>query len=163
MATDANWKTGDKNRGMAFSRYKNNSCYVAAIIDIEVNRASGMVSVPRIAMAAEAGLIVNPDGIVNQLEGGAIQSTSWTLREQIAFDNSQILTRSWADYSILTYAEVPKVTVSLINLPGERSLGVGEGSQGPVVAAIANAFARATGKRLRDVPFTPDKVKALLA
>ncbi len=163
VAADANWKTGDKNRGVSFSRYKNNSCYVAAIADIEVDRASGVVAVPRIALSVDAGMIVSPDGIVNQIEGGAIQSASWTLREQIAYDNSQILTKSWADYSILTYAEVPKVKVSLVNMPNERSLGVGEGSQGPVVAAIANAFARATGKRLRDLPFTPDKVKALLA
>ena len=163
VAADANWKTGDKNRGVAFSRYKNNSCYVAAIADIEVDRASGMVSVPRIALSVEAGLVVSPDGIVNQIEGGAIQSASWTLREQIAYDERQVLTKSWADYPIFTYAEVPKVKVSLINLTGERSLGVGEGSQGPVVAAIANAFARATGKRLRDLPFTPDKVKAALA
>ena len=163
VAADANWKTGDKHRGVSFSRYKNNSCYVAAIADIEVDRASGVVSVPRIALSVDAGMIVSPDGIVNQIEGGAIQSTSWTLREQIGYDNRQILTKSWADYSILTYAEVPKVKVSLVNMPNERSLGVGEGSQGPTVAAIANAFARATGKRLRDLPFTPDKVKAVLA
>ena len=162
VAADANWKTGEKNRGVAFSRYKNNSSYVAAIADIEVDRASGKVAVPRIAIAVECGLIVNPDGIVNQMEGGAIQSTSWTLREQVSFDNSRMLTRSWADYPILTYAEVPQVKVSLINLPDAPSLGAGEGAQGPTVGAIANAFARATGKRLRDLPFTPDKVKALL-
>ncbi len=163
VAADANWKTGEKNRGVAFSRYKNNSSYVAAIADIEVDRASGKVAVPRIALAVECGLIINPDGIVNQMEGGAIQSASWTLREQVTFDNSRMLTRSWADYPILTYAEVPQVKVSLINLPDAPSLGAGEGAQGPVVGAIANAFARATGKRLRDVPFTPEKVKAILA
>ena len=81
----------------------------------------------------------------------------------MAFDNRQILTKSWSDYPVLTYAEVPKVKVSLINMPGERPMGVGEGSQGPVVAAIANAFARSTGKRLRDLPFTPERVKSLLA
>ena len=163
VAADANWKTGDKHRGVAFSRYKNNSSYVAAIADIEIDRASGKVAVPRIAMAVECGMIVNPDGIVNQMEGGAIQSTSWALREQVNFDASQMLTRSWADYPILTYAEVPRVLVSLIDLPSAPSLGSGEGAQGPVVGAIANAFARLTGKRLRDVPFTPEKVKAILA
>ena len=163
VAADANWKTGEKNRGVAFSRYKNNSSYVAAIADIEVDRATGKVAVPRIAIAVECGLIVNPDGLVNQMEGGAIQSTSWTLREQVSFDNSRMLTRSWADYPILTYAEVPRVKVSLINLPDAPSLGAGEGAQGPTVGAIANAFARATGKRMRDLPFSPDKVKALLA
>ena len=114
-------------------------------------------------MAVECGKIVNPDGIVNQMEGGAIQSTSWALREQVNFDASQMTTRSWADYPILTYAEVPRVKVSLIDLPSAPSLGAGEGAQGPVVGAIANAFARLTGKRLRDVPFTPEKVKAILA
>ena len=163
VAADANWKTGDKHRGFAFSRYKNNSCYVAAIADVEVNRASGRVAVPRIAMAADAGLIVNPDGIINQIEGGAIQSASWTLLEQISFDRRQILTKSWNDYPVLNYAEVPKVKTTLINRPTDPSLGVGEGSQGPVVAAIANAVARSIGKRMRDLPFTPDKVKALLA
>ncbi len=163
VAADANWKAGDRNRGVAFSRYKNNSSYVAAIADIEVDRASGRVAVPRIALAVECGLIVNPDGIVNQMEGGAIQSTSWTLREQVNFDASQVLVKSWNDYPILTYAEVPTVKVSLINLPTAPSLGAGEGSQGPTVGAIANAFARSTGKRLRDLPFAPAKVKALLA
>ena len=157
------FRSGERNRGVAFSRYKNNSSYVAAIADIEVDRASGKVAVPRIAIAVECGLIVNPDGIVNQMEGGAIQSASWTLREQISFDNSRMLTRSWTDYPILTFAEVPRVKVSLINLPSAPSLGAGEGAQGPTVGAIANAFARATGKRMRDLPFSPDKVKALLA
>ena len=162
VAAGANWQTGDKHRGVSFSRYKNNGCYVAAIVDIEVDRASGKVAVPRIALAADAGLIVNPDGVINQLEGGAIQSTSWTLRESIGYDSRQILTKSWADYPVLTYAEVPRVKITLINQPGAPSLGVGEGSQGPVVAAIANAFARSTGKRLRDLPLAPARVKALL-
>lgn len=163
VAADANWKTGDKHRGVSFSRYKNIGCYVAAIVDIGVDRASGVVTVPEIVLAADAGLIVNPDGIINQLEGGAIQSTSWTLREQVAFDHRQILTKSWSDYPVLTYAEVPRVRTALINRPADPSLGVGEGSQGPVVAAIANAFARSTGKRLRDLPFTPERVKSVLA
>ncbi len=163
VAADANWKTGDKHRGVSFSRYKNIGCYVAAIVDIEIDRASGKLSVPRIAMVGDVGLIVNPDGIINQLEGGAIQSTSWTLGEQVSYDNRQILTKSWSDYPVLTYAEVPKVKTTLINRPSDPSLGVGEGSQGPVVAAIANAFARSSGKRLRDLPLAPARVKALLA
>ena len=162
VAADANWKTADKHRGVSFSRYKNIGCYVAAIVDIEIDRASGKVAVPRIVLVGDAGLIVNPDGIINQLEGGAIQSTSWTLREEVRYDNRQILTRSWADYPVLTYAEVPRVKTTLINRPNDPSLGVGEGSQGPVVAAIANAFARSSGKRLRDLPLAPARVKALL-
>lgn len=78
------------------------------------------------------------------------------------FDTNGIRTRDWSNYPILTMPEAPKVDIALINRPGERSLGAGEGSQGPTVAAISNAFARATGKRLRDLPFSPAKVKAAL-
>jgi CO/xanthine dehydrogenase Mo-binding subunit len=111
----------------------------------------------------DAGLAVNPDGIVNQIEGGIIQSASWTLKEQIKFDRQRITTRSWADYPIFTFNDVPAVEVHIINLPNERPLGVGEGSQGPTVAAIANAIANATGKRARDLPFTPEKIRTLIA
>ena len=100
---------------------------------------------------------------MNQIEGGIIQSTSWTLKEAIRFDAKHITTRSWADYPILTFAEVPSVEVVLLNRPDERPLGTGEGSQGPTVAAIANAVANATGARLRDLPFTPGRVKAAMA
>jgi CO/xanthine dehydrogenase Mo-binding subunit len=151
-----------RGRGIAFAKYKNLAVYVAVIADIEVAQASGVIRVPGLSLVADAGLIINPNGMMNQLEGGAIQSTSWTLREAIDFDNSRISTRSWADYPVLRFADVPAVSVSLINRPNEKSLGVGEGAQGPAAAAIANAFAAATGKRLRDIPFNPAKVKALL-
>ncbi len=172
VAADAGWKPGaaastangvSRGRGIAFAKYKNLAVYVAVIADIEVNRASGVVHVSHLSVAADAGLIINPNGLTNQLEGGCIQSTSWTLREAIAFDKSRVTTRSWADYPALRFADVPAVSVSLINRPTDKSLGVGEGTQGPTVAAIANAFANATGKRLRDIPFTPEKVKAILA
>lgn len=171
VAADAKWKPAatvsssngvSHGRGIAFAKYKNLAVYVAVIADIEVDRASGEIRVSHISVAADAGLIINPNGMTNQLEGGAIQSTSWTLREAIDFDHSRILTRSWADYPALRFADVPAVSVSLINRPNEKSLGVGEGTHGPTVAAIANAFAAATGKRLRDIPFTPAKVKTLL-
>jgi CO/xanthine dehydrogenase Mo-binding subunit len=106
-------------------------------------------------------MIVNPDGFANQIEGGCIQSTSWTLREAVAFDGTRILTRSWSDYPILRIDEVPAVEVKLIDRPDERPLGVGEGSQGPTAAAIGNAFANATGQRVRDLPLTADKVRVV--
>ena len=171
VASEARWTPGapgttnhgvSRGRGIAFAKYKNLAVYVAVIADIEVDRASGVIRVPGLSLVADAGLIINPNGMMNQLEGGAIQSTSWTLREAIDFDNSRISTRSWADYPVLRFADVPAVSVSLINRPNEKSLGVGEGAQGPAAAAIANAFAAATGKRLRDIPFNPAKVKALL-
>ena len=111
----------------------------------------------------EAGQIVNPDGFRNQIEGGIIQSTSWTLREAVNFDGTRMLTKAWPDYPILRFGEIPAVDVTLINRPEERTLGAGEGSQGPTVAAIANAFFNATGKRIRDLPLTPARVKAALA
>jgi CO/xanthine dehydrogenase Mo-binding subunit len=106
-------------------------------------------------------MIVNPDGLANQIEGGCIQSTSWTLREAVAFDATRILTRAWTDYPILRIDEVPEVEVKLIDRPDERPLGVGEGAQGPTAAAIGNAFANATGKRLRDLPLTAERVMAV--
>jgi CO/xanthine dehydrogenase Mo-binding subunit len=164
----ARWKEGEKadgskGRGIAFAKYKNLACYVAVVAEVEVDRATGVVRVPRTYAATDAGLIINPDGLINQIEGGIIQSASWTLKEEVRFDKNGILSRDWASYPILTMPEVPKVQVELINRPNERSLGAGEGSQGPAVAAIANAFANATGKRLRELPFTPDRVKAALA
>jgi nicotinate dehydrogenase subunit B len=113
--------------------------------------------------AADSGLVINPDGLKNQIEGGVIQSTSWTLYEQVRFDKDGIRSRDWESYPILTMPDVPKVTVELINRPSERPLGAGEGSQGPAVAAIANAVAHATGKRLRDLPLDSGRIKAALA
>jgi nicotinate dehydrogenase subunit B len=163
----ASWKPGEKGdgsrgRGIGFAKYKNLACYVAVVADVEVDRASGRMRVINAWAATDAGLVINPDGLTNQIEGGIIQSTSWTLREEVKFDNNGILSRDWSNYSILTMPEVPKVTVELINRPSERAAGAGEGSQGPTVAAIANAFAHATGKRVRDLPFHPERVKAAL-
>jgi CO/xanthine dehydrogenase Mo-binding subunit len=167
-AQKAGWKPGQKSdgsrgRGFAFSRYKNLACYVAEAADVEVDRRTGRVRVTKVVAAVDAGLIVNPDGLVNQIEGGIIQSASWTLKEHVGFDRQRITTRSWADYPILTFPEIPAVDVHLLNRPDERSLGTGEGSQGPTVAAIANAIFHATGKRMRDLPYTPQTVKVALA
>jgi nicotinate dehydrogenase subunit B len=168
VAQIAGWKAGEKGdfargRGIGFARYKNLACYCAVIADVEVDRASGRVRVTRAYAAIDAGLVINPDGLVAQIEGGIIQSASWTLHEEVKFDRSGILSRDWSSYPILTIPEAPKVEVALINQPGERALGAGEGSQGPAVAAIANAFAHATGRRIRDLPFHPERVKAALA
>ena len=167
VAKKSGWKDGDKGdgsrgRGIGFAKYKNLACYVAVVAEVEVDRASGVVRVPRATAAVDSGLIINPDGLVNQIEGGVIQSASWTLKEEVKFDRAGITSRDWAGYPILTMPDAPKVEVELINRPSERSLGSGEGSQGPAVAAIGNAFAHATGKRLRELPLTPDRVKAAL-
>lgn len=166
-AKAAGWKPGEKSdgtsgRGIGFAKYKNLATYVAVVAEIEVDRASGVISVKRAHAAADAGQIINPDGLRNQIEGGIIQSTSWTRYEAVTFDQNGITSRNWEKYPILIMPEVPKVTVELIDRPTERPLGAGEASQGPMVAAIANAFAHATGKRLRDLPFTPGRVKSVL-
>jgi nicotinate dehydrogenase subunit B len=168
VAEIAGWKAGQmgdfaRGRGIAFSKYKNLACYVAVVADVEVDRASGRVRVTRAYAATDAGLIINPDGLSQQIEGGIIQSASWTLHEEVRFDANGILSRDWSSYPIMTIPEAPKVEVALINRSAERPLGAGEGSQGPTVAAIANAFAHATGRRIRDLPFHPERVKAALA
>jgi CO/xanthine dehydrogenase Mo-binding subunit len=154
---------GTRGRGFAFAKYKNLAVYVAVVAEIEVDHASGQVHVKRGWAAADAGLIVSPDGIKNQIEGGMIQSASWTLHESVPFDQNGVKAHNWGDYPILRFPEVPVVDVTLLDRPGERSLGVGEGAQGPMAAAIANAFTNATGKRIRDLPMTPERVKAALA
>jgi CO/xanthine dehydrogenase Mo-binding subunit len=133
------------------------------IVDVAVDPADGAVRVERAVAVADAGLIINPNGFRNQIEGGIIQSSSWTLREAVNFDRTRMLTRSWANYPILRFPDVPLVEVALINRPDERPLGVGEGAQGPAAAAIGNAFYNATGRRIRDLPLTPERVKAALA
>jgi CO/xanthine dehydrogenase Mo-binding subunit len=167
VAKKAGWKPdargdGSRGRGIGFAKYKNLATYVAVIADVEIDRVSGRIGVPRIYAAVDAGQIVNPDGLENQIEGGIVQSMSWTLKEEVKFDSNEISTRDWATYPILTMPEVPSVEIELIDRPDERSLGAGEASQGPAAAAIANAFAAATGKRLRDLPLTPARVKAVL-
>ena len=168
VATKAGWQPGAKGdgrrgRGIGFAKYKNLAVYCAVIVDVAVDPADGAVRVERAVAVADAGLIINPNGFRNQIEGGIIQSSSWTLREVVNFDRTRMLTRSWADYPILRFPDVPSVEVALINRPDERPLGVGEGAQGPAAAAIGNAFYNATGRRIRDLPLTPERVKAALA
>ena len=172
VAKAAAWKAGEtgqrggnvvRGRGIGYARYKTVATYTAVIAEVEVNRLTGVVKVPRIWAAADAGQIINPDGLTNQIEGGVIQSTSWTLHEHVEFDRSGILAEDWMNYPILTMRDSPKVETVLINRPNERSLGAGEATQGPTAAAIANAFAAATGKRIRDLPLTPERVKVALA
>jgi CO/xanthine dehydrogenase Mo-binding subunit len=108
--------------------------------------------------SADSGHIVNPDGVSNQIEGGLIQSLSWTLKEEVQMDDTQVLSQDWSSYPILTFSEVPPVEVVLIDRPGQPFLGTGEASQGPTGAALANAVFDATGVRFRRLPLTPDRV-----
>jgi CO/xanthine dehydrogenase Mo-binding subunit len=167
VAKKAGWQAGEKGdgrrgRGIGFAKYKTLATYVAVVAEVEIDRKSGQIRVPRAFAVADAGQIINPDGLKNQIEGGMIQSTSWTLHEAVRFDRDGITSRDWSGYPILTMPEVPGVEVALIDRPDEKSLGAGEASQGPMAAAIANAFANATGRRLRDLPLTPERVQAVL-
>ncbi|WP_315834829.1 xanthine dehydrogenase family protein molybdopterin-binding subunit [Bradyrhizobium prioriisuperbiae] len=167
-AQRAQWKAGvagdgRRGRGVAYSRYKNIGTYAAAVLDVEVDPDSGSIRVPAVVIAVDVGRVINPDGVVNQIEGGLLQGISLTMKEQVTFDRRQITSRDWSSYPILTFPEIPKVEVVLIDRPTEASLGAGEGSLGPASAALANAFAHATGRRLRDLPMTPDRVKRALA
>jgi len=166
-ASKAGWQAGVRGdgvrgRGMGVAKYKNLSSYVAVVAEVEIDRKSGEVRVPRAIVAVDAGQIINPDGLANQIEGGIIQSTSWTLKEQVRFASTGITSRDWLGYPILTFPEVPAVELTLIDRPSEKSLGAGEASPGPMAAAIANAFAHASGVRIRELPLTPDRVKAAL-
>jgi CO/xanthine dehydrogenase Mo-binding subunit len=159
------WRKGQKappNRGygFAFARYKNLAAYCAIASEVEVNRETGRPRLVRAVAAADAGQVVNPDGLINQIEGAILQSMSWTLYEAVTFDDTAITSIDWQTYPILRFDAVPdSVTVHLINRPGQPFLGSGETGQGPAAASIANAIANATGKRLRDLPLTRKKIK----
>jgi CO/xanthine dehydrogenase Mo-binding subunit len=164
-AQKAGWKKGEKGdgtrgRGVAFARYKNGACYVAEIVEVEIGNE---VAVKRVWAAIDAGLVINPDGLANQTEGGIIQTVSWALKEAVQYDRSRILSSNWTDYPILTFEESPMVEVTIVNRPDQPPLGAGEGTQGPTAAAIANAIHNAMGVRLRDMPFTRERVVAALA
>jgi nicotinate dehydrogenase subunit B len=159
------WQKGqqaprDRGFGFAFARYKNLAAYCAIASEVEVNRQTGRPRLVRAVAAVDAGQVVNPDGLINQIEGGIVQSMSWTLYEAVTFDDTRITSIDWQTYPILRFNSVPdSVTVHVINRPGKPFLGSGETGQGPAAASIANAIANATGKRLRNLPLTRKKIK----
>ena len=152
----------DRGTGLGFLRYKNNASYVAAIVELRVNRSAGKIFLEKGIIACDAGQIVNPDGVANQLEGAFLQSASWTLNEQVNYDEQGITSLDWRSYPILRFRDAPKIDIALINRPDQPYMGVGEGAMAPISAAIANAVYDAVGVRLRHIPFTPDKVKEAL-
>ncbi len=152
-----------RGRGFAFARYKNLAAYCAVALEIEANRETGQVRVVRAVSAVDAGQVVSPDGIRNQIEGAIVQATSWTLYESVTFDSTRITSIDWATYPILRFDSVPdSIDVHIIDRPRQPFLGAGETGQGPTAAAIANAIADATGQRIRDLPFTAVKIKAAI-
>jgi len=150
-------------RGIAYIHYKHAENYVAMGIDVTVDRASGVVRVERVVCAHDCGLVVNPDAVKNQVEGGILQTLSRALYEEAVFDSNRVTSVDWASYPILKFPEVPEVVVELIDRPELPPVGAGEASTAPVAAALANAIFDATGVRLRQVPMTPERVKQALA
>ncbi|OCK55999.1 molybdopterin cofactor-binding domain-containing protein [Bradyrhizobium sp. LMTR 3] len=150
----------DRGYGFAFARYKNLAAYCAVASEVEVNRETGRPRLVRAAAAVDSGQVVNPDGLINQIEGAIVQSMSWTLYESVTFDDTRITSIDWQTYPILRFNSVPEsIVVHIIDRPGQPFLGSGETGQGPAAASIANAIANATGKRLRNLPLTRKRIK----
>jgi nicotinate dehydrogenase subunit B len=146
--------------GFAFAQYKNLMAYVAIALELSVERETGQVRVEHVVPAVDCGQIVNPDGVRNQIEGGIIQSSSWTLYEELQYDTKQIRSFDWSSYPIMRFSAVPdSVKVHLIDRPGARFLGSAEASMGPTAGALANALFDATGKRVRQMPLGGDSLR----
>ncbi len=157
------WKRGapartGRGQGFAFARYKNHAAYCAIACEVDVDLDTGTPRLGRFVAAVDSGQVVNPDGLRNQIEGAIVQSASWTLHERVAFDRKRIRSVDWATYPILRFDGVPRsVEVHVIDRPGQPFLGSGECGQGPAAAAIANAMAHASGRRLRDLPLAASR------
>ena len=149
-------------RGVAYVHYDGDRTYVAAVADVEVNRKTGQVRVTKFTIAHDCGLVVNPDGVINQIEGQVIQTLSRTLHEEVTFDRSSITSIDWATYPILRFPEMPKVDVILIDQQDKPAWGAGEPACSVVPSAVASAIFDAVGIRLRTVPFKPESVLAAL-
>lgn len=145
--------------GLGYARYKDVCGYCAVVARVE---AVSEVRVTDLWVAVDAGQVVNPDGLANQVEGGAIQAVSWGLLEEVTFDARGVTSRDWDGYPILRFGHVPRVHVTLLPRPDEPPLGAGEVTGGPVTAALANAVADALGMRMRELPLTPDRISAAI-
>ncbi len=143
--------------GLGYARYANSKAYAAVVVDLSVED-EGRIRLHRAVIAADAGQVIDPQGLANQLEGGFLQAASWTLYEEVRFDATRVSSRDWDTYPILGFADVPELQTVLLDRPEHRPLGAGEATQGPTPGAIANAVFRATGRRLRRTPFTPERV-----
>src|SRR5882672_2344928 len=150
-------------RGIAYIHYKQEETLVAMGMEVAVERATGRIRVMRVVCAQDCGLMINPDCVQSQLEGNIIQTISRTLHEEIVYDRDRVTTVDWASYPILTFPEIPKLELEVIQRLDQPPLGAGEAASTPVGAALANAVFDATGVRLRTVPFRPDRVKTALA
>ena len=151
-----------QGRGLAYCHYKQRESFVAIGMEVDVERASGKIRVTRVVCAHDCGQIINPDGVLAQVEGNILQTISRTLFEEVTFDTRRVTSTDWASYPILTFPDAPRLEIELIDHPTEPPFGAGEAAAAPVAAAIGNAVFDATGIRLRTVPFTASRVKAAL-
>jgi CO/xanthine dehydrogenase Mo-binding subunit len=150
-------------RGFSCVLYEGNNGYCAMVAEVDVHQDTGAVIVRRLVIANDSGPVSNPDGLRNQLEGGAVQGISRTLLEEVTWDDRQVTSIDWRSYKPLFLSdEMPAIETVLINRPDMPAAGAGETAVTVVAGAIANAIFDATGARLRQVPFTPDRVKAAL-
>jgi nicotinate dehydrogenase subunit B len=157
-------KQNGRGRGFGFARYKNLAAYAAVAMEVEVSRDTGDLRVLRVVSAVDSGEAVNPDGMRNQIEGGILQSISWTSFEAVSFNDTRITSRDWGSYPILRFSHVPQaLEVHVIDRPGEPFLGTGEAAQGPAAGALANALAHATGVRVRELPLDRSRLKAAIS
>jgi CO/xanthine dehydrogenase Mo-binding subunit len=145
--------------GLGWARYKNKAAYAAVAVELEVDQE---VRLQRVWCAADAGLVINPDGGKNQLEGGIIQAASMTLKEQVTMEGEGVTSVDWKSYPILKFSEVPEIETVLVDAPDLPTLGMGECTMGPTAAAIGNAVAHALGVRIRDMPFTRERIARVL-
>jgi CO/xanthine dehydrogenase Mo-binding subunit len=174
-AKAANWdarpspKARSNNAGIASGRgiscvlYEGDNGYAAMVAEVEVEIATGKVSVKRFVVSNDSGPISNPDGLRNQMEGGALQGMSRALMEEVTWDDQKVTSIDWRTYHSLPLGfDVPKIEVVLLNRPDQPATGAGETAITLVASAIGNAIFDATGARVRQVPFTPERVRAAM-
>ncbi len=148
-----------RGRGLALARYKNTGAWCAVVAEIDVEEQPRAT---QLWIAVDVGEAINPDGVVNQIEGGAIQAVSWTLKEEVAFTQAAVTSASWESYPILRFSEVPAVSVEIMPGAEHPPLGAGEAAQGPTAAALANAIHNALGVRVRRMPITRERIIAAM-
>jgi len=164
VARMAGWRGGATDddtvhQGLAFGRYKNKAAYIAIIAQVEMDDD---FRVARFWACVDAGQVINPDGLGNQVEGGIVQALSWTLLEQVRFSSTHVESDSWENYPILPFSATPEIEIEIVQHASQPPLGVGEVAQGPTAAAVANALSRALGVRLRDLPLTREHILAAM-
>lgn len=162
LAEKTDWKsrqkTAENGFGVAYSRYKNSTSYFAVLAEVEIDKSAKAYKLKKLTGVIDSGLVINPDGLRNQTEGGMIQAASWSMLEEVHYDQDGITSVDWASYPIMRMMDVPEIEVHLIDRPDTPPMGAGEAAMGPVSAAIANSIFDATGSRIRDLPLKAEKI-----